>query len=168
MDDLNTAALLLNRALQANCDQSCVDWALGMLDAGKDSPALRVLAGATHPYNHFELAQWRDEALRELGINPPPLKDAVRLYAYVRLGKALRAGDEDLVRALHELFDLCIKTDYDKSIFDFYLLDCAYGDLEATGITLHWPDASRENIMMTIKRTAKDFVARFEQDSGLR
>ena len=155
---VTTARILANKALQNACGRECVDWAVSMLEAGADTPHLRILAGELPPYNHFVVAQLRDAALHELNLAEPVGDVAVRKYAVERLRAAL-AGDEDLIEVLSVVKDLCISHDYQKDLYDFYLLFFAYSDLQEEPHQWYWAGATRENIVSVIRQRARDFVA---------
>ena len=53
---VSTTQILAKRALRRLCGEDCVEWAVGMLERGYDSRTLRIPAGTTPPFNHFELA----------------------------------------------------------------------------------------------------------------
>jgi hypothetical protein len=158
MAKITTAQLLAEKALQKPCGQHCVDWAIGMLEEGRDGHNLTMLAGMLPPYNHFEIAALRDRALRELGIADIDREHAERTYASecLRLGLA---GESNLLEAVSEIKDLCIANNYQKDIFDFYLLYFAYEDLECRGQQYYWPGANRDEIESIIRKRAEQFLA---------
>jgi hypothetical protein len=158
MKEVTTAKLLLDKALNASCGQNCVDWALGMLEKGKESPNLLLLAGAVHPYNHFELAGWRDSAMNELGIESLDLDASISLYVSERLRAAIADSDEGLRTAIEEIKDLCLSTGHHCMIFDFYRLYFAYEDLKTDTFSYHLEGATRQNIMSKMRTTAEAFV----------
>jgi hypothetical protein len=155
---VTTARILANKALQEPCGRDCVDWAVRMLEEGQDSPHLRILAGELPPYNHFEVAQLRDAALRELDLLEPAGDVAVRMYAVERLRAAL-TGDEDLIEVLTVVKDFCVSQNYQKDLYDFYLLFFAHSDLQEEPHQWYWAGATRANILSLIRKRASEFVA---------
>jgi hypothetical protein len=142
----STAEILALRVLGASVDQLFVDWAVAQLEAGRDSPHLRVLAGEIAPFNYFEMSQLLDKVLQELGLElPPDDETALRNYARERVLAAI-AGSVSASTVLSELAHLCIEFGYPRFLYDFYLLHWAKSDLQEQEVQWYWPDADRENI----------------------
>lgn len=152
-----TIRLVAEKALEGTCGENCVDWAIAQLCAGKDGYALAMLAGMTPPFNHFEVAAMRNAAFAELGIQNLPRNEAVAAYA-IELLRDNIPDDRRLRAAIKELGELAIADDHRRDLFDFYLLDCAFDDLDAVGYTYHWPNADRSNIMAEARARVQVFV----------
>src|SRR5215475_1163705 len=103
---ISTARILADKVQQNTCGQQCVDWALGMLEAGHDGQYLQRLAAMSPPYNHFELAALRDHALAEQDIAEIQHDEAIVQYAKELLRNALAKG-EGLANAVAEVARLC-------------------------------------------------------------
>lgn len=157
MATITTARILAEKALQGTCGQECIDWAVSMLEQGQDGRYLTMLAGMAPPLNHFEVADYRDRSLRELGIADIGDAEAVTAYAVEHLRIAL-AGEADLISTLSALKDLCIANDYQRNLYDFYELYFAYTDLQESDVQWYWQGATRENIVSIIRRRAEEFV----------
>jgi hypothetical protein len=156
MAKVTTAHVLADKALKRICGQQCVDWAITMLEEGRDGHYLTMLAGQLPLFNPFVMEDLRDRALVELGIPDMDASRAVRTFAVERFRQALR-GEADLVETLALVSDLCIKQDYSPVLYDFYLLKNAYDDLPQ-GFQYYWPDATAENIVSLIRQRAQQFV----------
>ncbi|MBX3413247.1 MAG: hypothetical protein KF708_11205 [Pirellulales bacterium] len=154
---VTTAYILADKALNQPCGQMCVDWAISMLETGRDGQFLTRLAGMQPPFNHFELADLRDRVLQEQGIRELNGPMAVHAFAAERLRLAL-AGDIELIAAVETIKELCIALDYIKELYDFYLLFWAYEDLRNSDVQYYWPDATRENIDEIIRQRAAQFL----------
>jgi hypothetical protein len=157
MATITTARILADKALQETCGQECADWAVSMLEQGNDGHYLAILAGTSPPFHHFEIADYRDRALRELGIPDISHSAAVTAYSAERLRLAL-GGEADLFATLALIKDLCVARDYQPDIYDFYLLYFAYADLEDSEVQWYWEDATRENIVSIIRDRAESFI----------
>ena len=157
MATITTARILADKALQQTCGQECVDWAISMLEQGRDGHYLTMLAGTSPPFNHFEVADYRDRSLRELGITDISDSAAVTTYAAEHLRLAL-AGEADLISTLNVIKDLCIARDYQSDIYDFYTLYFAYTDLQESDFQWYWQGATRENIVSIIRNRAEAFL----------
>lgn len=160
---VTTVRILAEKALQRQCGQECIDWAIGLLEKGRDGDNVERLAGMLPPFNHFQLAALRDQTLREQGKQDVDVSIAIREFAAEHLSRAL-SGDLDLIEAIDAVKNLCVTHDYDKSLHDFYLLYWAYSDLSDGPCQWYWPDATRDNIDSLIRQTAERFLR--ENDSG--
>ncbi len=117
-----------------------------------------MLAGMIPPFNHFELAQLRDQALREIAIVDVDDSTGTRLYAAACLRVAVD-GRADLVETVRLLGDLCVALKYPHDLYDFYLLRHADDDLKLLTFSPHLPDATRENILSIMRERAQAFLA---------
>jgi len=154
---VTTARILAEKALQETCGRQCVDWAIGMLELGHDSPNLLQLAGMLPPYNHFELAALRDRALQELKIQEAPPSDAIREYAVEVLRCALN-GDLEVIEALDILVYLCRADGFRKDLMQFYHLSYGQVDLQDGGMQWCLDGATVEDFDEIFRVFAKEFV----------
>ena len=154
---VTTARILAEKALQETCGRQCVDWAIGMLELGRDSPNLLQLAGMLPPYNHFELAALRDRALQELKIQEAPPSDAIREYAVEVLRCALN-GDLEVIEALDILVYLCRADGFRKDLMQFYHLSYGQVDLQDGGMQWCLDGATVEDFDEIFRVFAKEFV----------
>lgn len=152
-----TARILAERALRRDCGQECVDWALAMLEEGRDGHHLAMLAGETPPHDALELQRLRDGALRELGIPEPERQAALSAYASecVRALCGDEAGLEDALDSLRDLYLACGSPD---ELQDFYLLHWAYSDLREQEVQWYWEGADRTNIVAVVRQRAEAFL----------
>lgn len=142
----STTQILAEKALDMECGQACVDWAVGLLEAGSDSMNVTMLAGMTPPLTHFEVASRRDQVLADLGVAPLSKSEAVRVWAAEHLRHAWEGGASRRA-ALRTVSALYVRNDYQEALYDFYLLDCAWDDLGEAGSACHyWPGATAETI----------------------
>ena len=141
----STTQIVAEKALGMACRQACVDWAVGLLAAGSDSVPVAMLAGMTPPPNHFEVASRRDQALADLGVTDMWKGDAARAWAAEHLHRAWDGGADRRI-ALRTVSALCVSLDYQADLHDFYLLACAWDDLDEGGQSPHWPGATADTI----------------------
>lgn len=128
----------------ADCP-ACVDWGVDRLCDGLDSPSLRILAGLLPPYSTLEVADYTARTLRELGIELPTGSAAIKAISHSYVSDIVEHPDLMQLR-LKDLCDLCIAEDYEKSIYDFYLLHWAFDDLQQEPVQWYWHGADRSNI----------------------
>lgn len=142
---ITTNAIRASRALGRPPSQSWVDWATQLLAGGADTPALRMLAGYSAPFDERDITSLVDRSLVELGIPYVDKAAAVEAYATELVESILldRANSE---AALAELFALCVETNYSGALYNFYLLRCARDDLRDHGMQAYWDGADQSNI----------------------
>jgi hypothetical protein len=165
MPSVTTVRILADKALQESCGQQCVDWAIGLLELGHDSPSLLQLAGMLPPYNHFEIAALRDRTMEELTIEDVAKSEAIRGYVVEVLRSALD-GDLHLIEALKIVTVLCIADGYRTDLMEFYCLYYAHLDLQHGNMQWYWDGATRDNIDKIIRECAQAFLAQ-RPDGGL-
>jgi hypothetical protein len=117
-----------------------------------------MLAGMTPPFNHFEMADLRDRALRELGLTSISRSQGLRIYA-AEIAQDAVSGRAELLSTLHELSRLCIDEEYAPELQDFYLLYFAWDDLLTSHEQWYWPGATLDNIAGIAQETLLRFIA---------
>ncbi len=143
-------------------DERLVIWAIDMLEAGFDSEHLRILAGADKPYFHFYLNDILEKILKELNIEITDREKITDNYLYYMISQAI-FGKETPFTVLKIFKDLCVSSDYEKKLMDFYLLYWAKGDLEYDTVQWYWPDADRSNIDKVILDYFKEWKMKYEE-----
>jgi hypothetical protein len=127
-----------------------VDWAADAIVAGYDSENLRILAGLQPPFDDKEIDRLSRKAFDELNIVPLKRENCIPFY----INSILHQNSDGKLtqkEALIKLRDLCLATNYEKPLMDFYLLYYALSDLETSEVQWYWKDANRENIAKTIE-----------------
>lgn len=101
-----------------------VDWAVGMLVEGFDSPSLRVLAGLDENGNVFETEETFGKVVRELGIQEPNTQGKFRGYACYQASRILDGtiSPENGVQALYKVWRM---SGCKKEYIDWVRLDDA-------------------------------------------
>lgn len=82
MKVLSIYKILKAKALNENIDESWIDWALEMMEAGYESPNLYMLAGETKPYNQFEMQKLTKKVLADLGLSYANRNEVLQNYTY--------------------------------------------------------------------------------------
>lgn len=157
MTTVTTARILADKACQRQCGQECVDWAVSMLEQGCDGHCIMMLAGLTPPFNHFEVARFRDRALQEIGaadITSPTSADAVVADMF----RHELANEAELAAALEVAKDLYVAFDLPHSLRDFYLLHLAWDELKEHEEQFYWDGANRENVVSIVRAQASAFL----------
>lgn len=140
-----TAEILAFKALNRPIDKTWVNWAVDMLTAGFDSRNLNILAGESEPFNQFYMKQLTDKVLIELNLDCSDKNRTIKNYACYLIDKSLD-GELKNFQALRVLKEICIELEYEKYLYDFYLLYFAKDDLSYSEDQWYWDGAKRENV----------------------
>lgn len=135
----------------------CVKWAEAALCEDFDSPSLRMLAGLGEPLNFFEVKEYTEAALKELGIEIPSGAEAVSAYAK-DIALDIINHPESIRLNLKKLFELCIAHDLQDDIYDFYLLYCAWGDCDYGESQHYWEGATKDNIESLVIKKCYEYA----------
>jgi hypothetical protein len=159
---MTTSEVLLYRALDLPVDKNWVDWALTMLEAGHDTPHLRILAGELPPFNQFELLPIVDRTLEELGLDWSNRKIALENFTAELLERMLRKeiASSDALAILNDMYLEFMHLEFNDEglVRDFYLLYWAQGDLLHADTQYYWPDTDRSNIEERIREQARSWI----------
>lgn len=159
---LSTYRVLMKKAFNKDIDESWVEWALEMMEAGYESDNLYILAGITKPYNQFELQELTDKVLADLNLETSDKSLTIRIYVYYILSKTINEPSKYL-ETLKEVKDICIGLDMDKEYMDFYLLYFAKDDLNELENQWYWDGADRNNIDKIIKEKFQEYIDRIDE-----
>ncbi len=165
MNVLSTYKILKAKAFNENIDDSWIDWAIEMMEAGYESDNLYMLAGETKPFNQFELQELTRKVLEDLGLSYADKETAVRNYVYYLIKTSIE-HPEIYYKTLRELKNICQDLDMDKAYMDFYLLYYAKDDLLVDEVQWYWEGADRQNIDKVIKERFKKWMDEYEQQNS--
>jgi len=161
ISDLTYKVVAYSDLTNLNGDE-CVDWAIEMLQLGHDTPSLLILAGLSKPTNQFEVRDYLKRALSELELDEKTGDDATLSYSSYYIKKISKR--EDIKRNLGMVYEFCKARDYEKVIFDFYLLYWAWTDLDyGNEYQSYWPDADKSNIEQIVIETAEKWIEEYEK-----
>jgi hypothetical protein len=161
ISDLTYKVVAYSDLTNVNGDD-CVDWAIEMLQLGHETTSLLILAGLTKPTNQFEVRDYLRQALRELELDEKTGDNATLSYSSYYIAKM--ANGEDVKKNLGMVYEFCKSIDYEKNIFDFYLLHWAWDDLDhGEEYNHYWPEANRHTIRQTVIDVAKNWILENEK-----
>jgi hypothetical protein len=162
MKVLSTYRILKAKAFNENVDESWIDWAIEMIEAGYESENLYMFAGETKPYNQFEHQELTNKVFQDLRLDYSDKDDVLRNYVYYLISNSVE-HPETYYKTLRELREICLQLDYDSRYMDFYLLYFAKDDLMVDEVQWYWEGANRENIDQIIRDKFKQWLGEFEQ-----
>ncbi|MBT2561173.1 hypothetical protein J7E50_10055 [Pedobacter sp. ISL-68] len=150
--DLTSKMLAYRYLKDFDIDQS-IDWAVEMLSLGYETPSLMILAGISKPANFFEAEKHLLSSFNELVIVLPEKHEAIVGYCRTFIEKMAKAID--VKSNLKALYSTGLAFDYEKPIFDFYLLYWAWCDLDYGEAYQHYvPEATKDNIKEFVTKKA--------------
>lgn len=165
MKVISTYKILKAKAFNENIDETWVDWALEMMEAGYQSDNLYMLAGKTKPFNQFELHELTKKVLEDLGFSYADKDTVLKYYVYYLIANSVD-NPETYYKTLRELKNICQDLDLDSAYMDFYLLYYAKDDLTVDEVQWYWDGANRENIDKIIKERFRQWMTDFEQQNS--
>lgn len=159
---ISTCRVLMKKAFNEDIDESWVEWALEMMQAGYESDNIYILAGITKPYNQFELQELTDKVIADLNLETSDKSLTIRNYVYYILSTTINEPSKYL-STLREVKDICIDLDMEKEYMDFYLLYFAKDDLNDSGNQWYWDGADRNNIDEIIKDKFQEYIDKIDE-----
>jgi hypothetical protein len=100
--------------------------------------------------------------LDELELDEKTGDDATLSYSSYYIAKV--AKGEDVKRNLGMVYEFCKARDYEKLIFDFYLLYWAWADLDyGNDHQSYWPDTDKTNIERIVIEAASKWISENEK-----
>jgi hypothetical protein len=158
MTDLTYKIAAYKEIANFNTDD-CIDWAIELLENNVETPNLLILAGLSRPTNYFETVSYLDATLQELGIEPLKGDKAIISYCYYYIKRISESIEVRNNLAL--VCQFCVNHDYEKNLYDFYLLNWAWGDFDyGETYTDYWNTATKDNIESIVILTAKDWITK--------
>ncbi len=157
----STYNVLASKVRQRDSAEEWIDWALEMMEAGFESEHLVILAGLSPHLNRFEFDDIVNKALKELSLDTMTNDEMIYGYVYYLIDQVLTYKTSTKV-ALGIIRDLCRDRDYDKELFDFYLLAYAKEDLDEAGVQFYWQGTDNNNIDAIINDKFQDWKNKYQ------
>jgi hypothetical protein len=154
-----TYKIIAYKAIKDFNTEDCIDWAVELLELGYNSPNLLILAGLNRPTNYFETINYLEKTLAELKIESKENEDAIQSYCYYYIKQI--SNRINVTNNLTRICKFCIDYDYEKSVYDFYLLNWAWDDFNYGDLTHYWDGATRINIEEIVINIAKDWIEKY-------
>jgi len=155
----------LTRLIQANKYTDsfnynlAVDWAIGLLQEGKETHNILMLASFGAPIDAYEIRPYITAVLKDLGldeINGDEAKIAIIRYYITEISLT-----HSIRNNLGTLYHLCFEYDSEFGLFPFYLLYYSWQDLEAKELNHYYEDATLDNIESLLIKEAKIWIANY-------
>ncbi len=143
-----------------------VEWAVGVLSEGHDSPNLRALAALDDESNAFEAEKYFRRALQELKIPEPDRMG--KLNAFGRyVAEQILTNKVSPEAGQKMLYDLYLASGYQRKFRVWDYLDDALSDIKAGSYPLSYETATAENFNEVVKTEAQKFLEQITNESAV-
>ena len=133
-----------------------------MVFLGHDTPSLLILAGLNKPTNYFEVADLMPKVLASLNLTQKRGDEATLSYCSYWIKKI--ANKEGIRNNLTHVYEFCLYKEYEKLVYDFYLLYWAWDDIDyGNRYTPYWETANKANIEKIVIERAKSWITENEK-----
>lgn len=139
-----------------------IDWAIELIEKGIVTDNIEILASFSKPTDSWEIKPYVHNVLKEFDIEEFEGDLAIQNMSYYYI-LCLINQKGDLLSHLIKLSDFCIKSDYEKSIYPFYLLKFSWEDLKDLGTSYHYEGVTDNNFNDTVIKEAKIWMENFEK-----
>jgi len=162
---MTTRELFWRRGLGTYTEQDAVDWALEEIARRPATANLAALAGASPPYNSFEVEDLLRGALREIGTSEPAAEDSFRDYVCATVGRILRReiSESDGCRLLADAHGGDISR---IELQPFWFLQMALDDDRADGFQYYDLRFNGQNFAELVRTEAQRLSASICERSG--
>ena len=129
-----------------------VDWAMALLESGKESANLYMLASFSPPVDAFEIRPYLLAVLEDLGLKE--LEGDEAALANIRYYITEIVLEHSIRSNLTRLYELSNKYEPDFGLGVFYNLYFEWEDLEAGEYNFYYGGATLKNIESIVKKEA--------------
>ena len=133
-----------------------VDWAIELIQNGKESENILILASFSEPIDGYEISPYVTTVLDELGLEELEYKGAIIAKANFHINNILKGIS--IRKNLDNLMQLCINNGYDSDLMNFYLIYYAWDQLESIGENYYFEGVTLENIEETLKKEGRKWI----------
>ncbi len=160
---LSTYKILKDKACNADIDESWINWAIEMMQAGYEVDSLYELAGISAPFNQFELQSLTNQVLKDLNLDYSDKNKVLKGYIYFLLKVNIdNTNKYDCV--LKEFMNIYYAFEINSEYQKFALLYWAKEDLLYNDRQDYWNGADKSNIDKIIKEQFEIYINKFEHD----
>lgn len=160
---LSTYKILKEKAFNSDIDESWIEWAMEMMQAGYESDSLYELAGISKPYNQFELQVLAERVLKELELDYSNKLKVLKNYVYFLIISNIDEP-ENYYRVLKELKDIHLELEVSTEFQNFAFLYWAKEDLMYSDFQHYWEGADKTNMDKIIKEQFQLYISRLDQE----
>ena len=135
-----------------------VYWAKTLISKCSESSNVQMLASFTLPINPFEIRPYLTSVLNEMGLQEFDGREATISAIYFHVVEIINKESITSVREhLRSLNKLCMDNGYDSELFNFYVLNHEWEELEQMGDSFYGGE-SNSSLMIELKEEAKRWM----------
>lgn len=151
-----TRLIQANRAAENFNHNLVVNWAIALLESGKETTNLLMLASFGPPIDAFEIRPYIIAVLKDMGLEE--LKGDEAAIAIIGYYITEIVLDNSIRSNLEILSELYYKFDFNFGLDTFYFLHFAWQDLEAREHNYYYEGATLDNIESLLKKEAQTWL----------
>jgi len=133
-----------------------VDWAIELIQQGKETDNVLILASFSEPIDRFEISPYVTSVLNDFGLEELDYRSAVIAEIHYRLNEIL--NDRQIRKNLQSLYQLCVDNDYELGLMNFYLIYHGWDELEEIGVNYYFEGGDLDNIEEVLKNEARKWI----------
>lgn len=164
--------ILLKNSIQTRLIQShkgfrpfnydvCVDWAIELLEKNIITENIEMLSAFKKPTNSWEIEPYVTNILKEFNLEEFKDENAVQGTSYFYVWSLIHDKD-NFFQHLQKITTICIDSDYENSIYPFYLLKYSWEDLQDLGFSYHNEEVTIDNFEEVLKKEAENWLKNFD------
>ncbi|MCF8298412.1 MAG: hypothetical protein K9J13_12770 [Saprospiraceae bacterium] len=136
-----------------------VDWAINLIEQGKETENILMLASFSKPIDRFEIKPYVSAVLNDFKLEELEGNEAIIAITHYHLTEIL--SNNSIRKNLQSLFQLYIDNDHKPELMNFYLLYYAWNELEEYGVNYYYEGANLDNIEEVLKNEAKNWMEKY-------
>jgi hypothetical protein len=143
-----------------------IDWAIDLIEQGKETENILILASFSKPVDAIEIRPYVNSVLLDLGLDERKGDDAVNSKIQFHLIEII--NENQIRKNLNLLYKLfldkdCFSNDDKYGLMPFYLLYHGWDELESIGVNYYFEGADLNNIEEVIQEQATNWIDKFGQ-----
>lgn len=138
---------------------TAVDWAINLIQQGKDTENILMLASFSEPFDRFEIGPYVTNALNDFGLEELDYNSAVIAETHYHLNEII--SDREIRENLRFLYQNCLNYNYESNLMNFYMIYHAWEELEEIGVNFYFEGATLNNIEQVIKNEARKWIDKY-------
>lgn len=160
-----TRLIQSHKGLEAFDYDVSIDWAVELLQKGIISDNIEMLASFSKPADYWEIKPYVQNVLIEFNLKEFEEDGAIQNYSYFYVSRILEDA-ENILSSLYKLWEICIDSGYEQSIYPFYLLKYSWEDLQDFEFSSHYPEVTLSNFTETVLSEATIWMKNFEKSNN--
>jgi len=133
-----------------------VDWAVELLSNNIETEAILILGAFAKPVDAFEIRNYVNDALKELGLEPYSGEHAIMAEIQYLLNQIL--NNVKIRDCLKRLYDLANETDYKYGLMPFYMIYHGWTELEDMGVNYYCKGQTPNDLELELREEASNWV----------